>query len=202
MTGLELSWSSYCLRILEQTLKQCVTKKCWKSMFQSSKWNIQHLDKKRRKHCKSYHQDLHQRHHQHQFSNSIALWLICYPQQPESHQSHLQNRSQWQGQDRFFAPDPPPKFTSSVNISLCIVFRKDDFDSDTMAVAVCNFWMTKENNNIWICLFAINQASCHHLDREEHGKIPNSKFSISSKSTWVGQSHPAEQQRSTNEDGR
>ena len=128
--------------------------------------------------------------------------LICYPQHPESHQSHLQNRSQWQGQDRFFAPDPPPKFTSSVNISLCIVFRKDDFDSDTMAVAVCNFWMTKENNNLWICLFAINQASCHHLDREEHGKIPNSKFSISSKSTWVGQSHPAEQQRSTNEDGR
>ena len=128
--------------------------------------------------------------------------LICYPQHPESHQSHLQNRSQWQGQDRFFAPDPPPKFTSSVNISFCIVFRKDDFDSDTLAVAVCNFWMTKENNNIWICLFAINQASCHHLDREEHGKIPNSKFSISSKSTWVGQSHPAEQQRSTNEDGR
>ena len=73
--------------------------------------------------------------------------LICYPQHPESHQSHLQNRSQWQVQDRFFAPDPPLKFTSSVNISFCIVFGKDDFGTDMLAIAVCNFWMTKGNNN-------------------------------------------------------
>ena len=73
--------------------------------------------------------------------------LICYPQHPESHQSHLQNRSQWQVQDRFFASDPPPKFISSVNISSCIVFGKVDFGTDMLAIAVCNFWMTKGNNN-------------------------------------------------------
>ena len=50
--------------------------------------------------------------------------LICYPQQPESHQSHLQNRGQWYGQERFFAQDPTLKITNWVNISFCIVFRK------------------------------------------------------------------------------
>ena len=146
MSGLELPWSSCCPHILEhfwkicreEMAKICVSKQQMKfSTFgQEKEETLQKLSS--RLTSTTPPTSVEQLH---------CPLLICYPQHPESHQSHLQNRSQWQGQDRFFAPDPPPKLTSSVNISSCIVFGKDDFGTDMLAIAVCNFWMTKGNNN-------------------------------------------------------
>ena len=73
---------------IQNVLKQCVTRKWWKSVFQSSKWNIQYLDKKWRKCCKSFHQGLHQHYHQHQFSNYIDKFWLVFPNS-QGHINHI-----------------------------------------------------------------------------------------------------------------
>ena len=59
------------VHIIWNIFKKSVVRKWQKYVFQSSKRNIQCLEKKRRKCFKSYHQGLHQNLHQHQFSNYI-----------------------------------------------------------------------------------------------------------------------------------
>ena len=76
------------VHIIWNIFKKSVVRKWQKSVFQSSKRNIQCLENKRRKCFKSYHQGLHQNHHQHQFSNYIdKFWFVFLNSQ--SHINHF-----------------------------------------------------------------------------------------------------------------
>ena len=137
MSGLFLPWSSCCPHILEHFKTMCHEKVVKISVLkQQMKYSI--FRQEWRKCCKSYHQGLHQHHHQQQFSNYIdKFWFVILNKSTitstnqESisslHQIHL--------------------LKSLVSFLLLSFQKKDDFDTDMLAIVVCNLWMSKGNNN-------------------------------------------------------
>ena len=145
-----LEWIGVVLIILLSTysgtfLNKSVVRKWRKSVFQSSKWNIQCLEKNRRKHCKSFHQGLHQNHHQRQFSNFIdKFWFIFLNSQ--SHINHIY-KTGVSDRVRKGSLHQIHLLRSLVSFLLHSFQKKDDFGSDMLAMEMCHFWMIKEKNN-------------------------------------------------------
>ena len=130
-------WIVLALIILLSTyFEQYVTRKWWKSVFQSSKWNIQYFHKKWRKCCKSY-----------QSSRlSSATTLTSFDLFSSTNlQSHLQTGvSDRVGRGSLHQIH----LLKSLGSFLLHSFqKKDDFGTDMLAIVVCNLWMSEGNNN-------------------------------------------------------
>ena len=147
MSGVTWVYDHPVVHIIWNIFKKSVVRKWQKSVFQSSKRNIQCLEKKRRKHCKSYHQGLHQNHHQHQFSNYIdKFWFVFLNSQ--CHINHIYKTGVSDRVKKGSLHKIQLLKSQIVSKFLFAEFsEKDDFGSDMLAMGMCYIWMIKGNNN-------------------------------------------------------